>query len=90
MPNIKSAIKRVQVNEKKNIQNKMVKSYLNTTVKKFKTAVAKKDFVLADELFKELVSSLNGAAKDNIIHKNNASKKQAHFAKFLSDAKNAK
>lgn len=90
MPNIKSAIKRVQVNQKKSLENKMVKSNLNSTVKKFKTALSAKDFAKAEELFKEVVSMLNNAAKDNIIHKNNASRKQAHFSKLLHDAKNAK
>lgn len=90
MPNIKSAIKRVQVTEKKSLQNKMVKSNLNTTIKKFKNTLIAKDFAKAEELFKEVVSMLNNAAKDNLLHKNNASRKQAHFAKLLHDAKNAK
>ena len=34
MPNIKSAIKRVKVNEKKHLRNRMVKSAMRTTVKK--------------------------------------------------------
>lgn len=90
MPNIKSAIKRVQVNEKKNLENKMVKSQLNKTIKKFKTTLSQKDIAKAEELFKEVISLLDNAAQENIIHKNNASKKQAHFAKLLQDCKNAK
>ena len=64
----------------------MVKSNLNTTIKKFKNTLIAKDFAKAEELFKEVVSMLNNAAKDN-LHKNNASRKQAHFAKLLHDAK---
>ena len=90
MPNIKSAIKRVQINEKKNLENKMVKSRLNSAIKKFKTSLTEKDFAKSEELFKEVVSLLNSAAKDNLIHKNNASRKQAHFAKLLQTAKDAK
>lgn len=37
MPNIKSAIKRVKVNEKANIANSQAKSAMRTTVKKLKT-----------------------------------------------------
>jgi len=90
MPNIKSAIKRVQVNEKKSLENKMVKSNLNTNIKKFKNALTEKDFAKAEEMFKDVVSMLNNASKNNIIHKNNASRKQAHYAKLLHDAKDAK
>ena len=87
MPNIKSAIKRVQVSEKKSLENKMFKSKLNTTAKKFKKAIADKNLAQAEELFKETVSLLDKAAAANIIHSNNASKKQAHFAVLLNDAK---
>lgn len=90
MPNIKSAIKRVEVTAKKSLENRMIKSNLNTITKKFKNALVAKDFAGAEELFKDLVSMLNTAAKDNVIHDNAASRKQAHFAKLLHDAKNAK
>ena len=41
MPNIKSAIKRVKVTEKKNLRNRMIKSAMRTSIKKFDTAVDK-------------------------------------------------
>ena len=41
MPNIKSAIKRVNVIEKKTLQNNMIKSSYKTAVKKFDTASEK-------------------------------------------------
>ena len=40
MPNIKSAIKRVDVIEKKTLRNNMIKSEYKTAVKKFESAVA--------------------------------------------------
>ena len=40
MANIKSAKKRILVAEKKTARNRMVKSALKTTIKKFETAVA--------------------------------------------------
>lgn len=40
MPNIKSAIKRVSVIEKKTLQNNMIKSAYKTAVKKFEQAAA--------------------------------------------------
>ena len=90
MPNIKSAIKRVDVNEKKKAENKSIKSRLATYTKKFKAAVAENNLEVAENLYKEVVSYLDSAAKENVIHKNCASRKKAHFAKMLDDAKNNK
>ena len=39
MPNIQSAKKRVKVSEKKNLRNRIVKSGVRTSVKKFDAAV---------------------------------------------------
>lgn len=89
MPNIKSAIKRVDVNEKKNSQNKSVKSKIATYTKKFKGALAENNLEEADKLYKQLISLLDTAACENVIHKNCASRRQAHFAKLLDDAKKA-
>lgn len=89
MPNIKSAIKRVDVNEKKNAQNRSVKSKIATYTKKFKTALAENNLEEADKLYKHLISLLDAAAGENVIHKNCASRRQAHFAKLLDDAKKA-
>ena len=88
MPNIKSAIKRVDVNEKKKAENKSVKTRLSTYTKKFKAALAENNLESAENLYRELVSYLDSAANENVIHKNCASRKKAHFAKLLADAKN--
>ena len=39
MPNIKSAIKRTKIIEKKTMQNNMVKSAYKTAIKKFESAI---------------------------------------------------
>ncbi len=87
VPNIKSAIKRVNVNKKKNAENKAVKSQINTAIKKFKMAVAEKDVEKATALFSEAVSVIDSATSKNVIHKNNASRKQARLAKLLETIK---
>ena len=43
MPNIKSAIKRVSVIEKKTLRNNMIKSGYRTAVRKFEEAVSEGD-----------------------------------------------
>ena len=51
MPNIKSAIKRVSVIEKKTLQNNMIKSAYKTAVKKFEQAVEAGNVEEATKLF---------------------------------------
>ena len=83
MPNIKSAIKRVDVNKKKNSENKIIKSRILTYVKKFKAEVANKELDNASKLLSEVFAMLDTAAKDNVIHKNAADRKKATLAKVL-------
>ena len=87
MPNIKSAIKRVKVNEKKNANNRAVKSQINTAVRKFKAAVESKDAELATKLYNEVASVVDSAASKKVIHKNTASRKKARLAAMLKSVK---
>ena len=84
MPNIKSAIKRVGVNEKKNLENRMIKSKISTYVKKFKNEVKENNLDEAQKLLSEVFSLLDTAAKDNVIHKNNAANKKSGLAKRVA------
>ena len=56
MANIKSAKKRILVNETKAARNKAIKSKVKTYVKKVETAVEKKDAATAAAALKELRS----------------------------------
>lgn len=87
MPNIKSAEKRVKVIETKTAQNKAIKSRISTYIKKFKSAVANKEVENAEKLYNEVVSYMDKAACDNVIHKNSANRKKAHFCKMLDNLK---
>ena len=85
MPNIKSAIKRVKVTEKKNDENKAVKSKLLTYTKKVKGAVEAGNMEEAKKLYNETVSLIDKAAADNVIHKNCANRRKASLAKLLEN-----
>ncbi len=87
MPNIKSAIKRVKVNAKKNLRNRMVKSSVKTTLKKFDAAVAS-DPKQATALLDASFSALDKAAAKGVIHKNAANRKKARLARRLAKAAN--
>ncbi len=90
MPNIKSAQKRVKVIEKKTAENKAIKSRIATYAKKFKLAVANKDTATAEVAYNDVVSLMDSAARENVIHTNSANRKKAHYAKMLDDLKKSK
>lgn len=89
MPNIKSAKKRVAVTEKKNTQNKMIKSAVKTAIKKYNAVLAAGDIAEAEKLLPETVSAIDSAASKGILHKNNAANKKSALAKNLNAAKAA-
>lgn len=89
MPNIKSAKKRVLVSEKKNLQNRMVKSKMATLVKKVKTLVANGDIEGAEKFLPEVIAYIDSASTKGVIHKNTAARKVSNLTKFVNDAKNA-
>jgi len=85
LPNIKSAKKRVKVSAKKNLRNRMVKSAVRTSVKKFEAAIAA-DPKTANVQLTATTSAIDKAAAKGIIHKNAANRKKARLAKQLSKA----
>ena len=87
MPNIKSAIKRVNIIEKKTLQNNMVKSAYKTAVKSFEVVVAEGDKKKAEEAFKEAVRKVDQACTKGVIKANTASRKKSNLAKKLNEMK---
>ena len=87
MPNIKSAKKRVALSRIANEKNKMAKSALKTTVKKFDAAVAEEP-TQAQALLNASFSALDKAVAKGVVHKNAASRKKARLAKRLAKAAN--
>ena len=84
MPNIKSAIKRVSVIEKKTMQNNMIKSEYKTATKKFEAALSEGNKENAEKLFKNAVKKIDGACSKGVIKKNTASRKKSALAKKLN------
>ena len=77
LPNIKSAKKRVLVNESKALRNKMARSALKTSLKKFDAAVAEGNRSEADVAYKVAVKAVDKAAAKGLLHKNNAAHKKS-------------
>lgn len=84
MPNIKSAKKRVKVSEAKNLRNRMFKSQLKTTVKKFWAACEAGDKTAAAAAYTAAVKKVDQAVAHNIIHKNAAAHKKSQFTKAFN------
>ena len=84
MANIKSAKKRILVNQSKALQNQMVKSQLKTVIKKFNAAVDAGDKAAASELYKLAVKKVDQAVAHGILHKNNAAHKKSAFTLMLN------
>ena len=85
MANIKSAKKRILVNQTKALQNQMVKSQLKTVIKKFNAAVDAGDKTQASELYKLAVKKLDQAVAHGLLHKNNAAHKKYAFTKKYNE-----
>lgn len=84
MANIKSAQKRIRVTETKTLRNKMIKSALKTTVKKFFVAVEGGNAEEAKTTFVAAVKALDMAASKGIIHKNKAARSKSRLAAKLN------
>ena len=87
MPNIKSAIKRVSVIEKKTLRNNMIKSGYKTAVKKFEASVETGNKEEATANFTFAVKKIDQACSKGVIKKNTASRKKSNLAKKLNEIK---
>jgi small subunit ribosomal protein S20 len=85
LPNIKSAIKRVKVSEKKNLRNRIVKSKVKTAMKKFDAELAENP-ANAGAQYSATTSAIDKAAAKGIVHRNTANRKKARLAKRMAKA----
>ena len=86
MPNIKSAIKRVSVIEKKTLRNNMIKSEYKTAIKRFEEALNNKTIEDATKLFSVATKKIDQACSKGVIVKNTAARKKSNLAKKLNAA----
>jgi len=84
LPNIKSAKKRVLVNEAKALQNKMFKTQMKTLIKKYDAALLSGDKEAAMAAYKAAVKKIDQAVGHGILHKNNAARKKSSFTVKLN------
>ena len=87
MPNTKSAIKAARQNIKRRATNLAVLEKIQKATKKVKKAVAANKMDDAKAALKEAFAALDKAAKKNVIHKNNASRKKSRLSKQIAKIK---
>ncbi len=85
VPNIKSAKKRVLVNQTKAAKNKATNSALKTAIKKANAAIDANDANKAD-VVKVAVKKIDQAAAKGLLHKNNAAHKKSALVTKLNKA----
>ena len=84
MANIKSAKKRVLVNQKKADRNKSIKSAVKTSIKKVEAAVVSKNKEAAVAALANAISTIDKAATKGVYHKNNAARKVSRLSKAVN------
>lgn len=84
MANIKSAKKRILVNQKKADNNKSVKTGVKTLIKKVEAATVKGDKAAAEVILREAIGAIEKASLKNIYHKNNAARKVSRLTKLVN------
>lgn len=83
MPNIKSAEKRVRTSAQRRDRNRMQKSALKTSIKRFHKAV-EVDTANADAVLQQTIKTIDKAAAKGIIHKNAAARRKSRLTKKLA------
>ena len=84
MANIKSAKKRILVNQTKAARNKAIRSAVKTSIKKVDAAVAANDKAAANAALTDAISTISKAASKGVYHKNNAARKDSRLSKAVN------
>lgn len=85
MANIKSAIKRVDINNKKRSANQSQKSEMRTAIKNVEKLIEAKDVETAKVTLKETVKLIDKAVQKGVIHKNSGNRQKARLMKKINN-----
>ncbi len=84
MANIKSAKKRILVNQTKADRNKSIKSGVKTAVKKVLATVEAGDKAVATTTLTDTISIIDKATSKGVYHKNTAARKVSRLSKAVN------
>lgn len=86
MANLKSAIKRVNTNNKKRLENQVFKSTMRTEIKKVEKLIEANQIEEAKTALNATVKAIDKAVSKGAIHKNNGNRQKARLAKMINNA----
>jgi small subunit ribosomal protein S20 len=86
MANIHSQKKRILRSERERLENRRYTSAIKTYFRRLEAAVAGGDTETATAEHRNLVSTIDKAAKRGALHRNNAARKKARAARVLTGA----
>lgn len=91
MPNIKSAIKRVKVSEKKRLRNRPIRATARAYVRNARRALdgGAIETPETQEALQRALSYLDKAAVKGVIHKNNAARRKSRLMRRFNKAQAA-
>lgn len=84
MANLKSAKKRVRVNEKKTLRNRAVKTRVKSAIKSVEVAVAAGDKDLAQANLTDAVTQISKGVSKGVYHKNTAARRVSRLTKAVN------
>ncbi len=84
MANLKSAIKRVNTNNKKRARNQAVKSDMRTHIKQVEKLIEANDVENAKTAYQSTARVIDKAVQKGVIHKNNGNRHKVRLAKKLN------
>ncbi|HZW67675.1 MAG TPA: 30S ribosomal protein S20 [Pseudogracilibacillus sp.] len=85
MANLKSAIKRVRVNEDSRVRNKAVKTNMRTHIKRVEQLVEENDAANAQAAFNTATKVIDQAVQKGVVHKNNGNRQKTKLAKKIRE-----
>lgn len=86
MPNIKSAAKRVKVNQKRRLRNARIKSTMRTTIRKFVDALGSTGQEDVQTKLRQALIILDKAVTKGVLHKNTAARTKSRLTKRFNKA----
>ena len=88
MPQRRTAIKALRINDKRHARNLDIKTDLKKTIKKYLASLEKKNAAEAKTNLQIVYKKLDKAVKRNILHKNTAARRKSRFTKLLTNVTN--
>lgn len=89
MANIKSAIKRVDINRKKRTHNIKFKSDMRTHIKRLEKLIEENDAEGAKAALSTTFKKIDKAVQKGGIHKNNANRQKSRLSKWVNELQSA-